>query len=255
MKILRYIVASLMVLLATDAMAWRAEINRAVLLFAEENLSNRAKREVESLLNAPLSSLEFENKGMNKTRLNEDGKSVTTDEKDAVVMLEKAIATLEDKGATAEARRRALHTVAETTVDIHCLANILIDKHLEKDFTFGRHNSMQIGFRYYAVKRMNWQELWHKEYHRTHGGVFSAEMYLYDMKIATAGMAKHYKRQPVAPRRWAEQTGEQALRLLKLIYPDALVEMSEVSNMEDINDASMYAAGFHLANLLNKTLK
>ena len=81
MKSLRYIVVALLVCVATDAMAWTAEVNKAVLMFAEENLSNRAKKEVEKLLNAPLSSVEFVNKGKSKTRLDESGNEASSMEK------------------------------------------------------------------------------------------------------------------------------------------------------------------------------
>lgn len=255
MKNLRYIVVALLMFMATDAMAWTAEVNKAVLMFAEENLSNKTKKKVEELLGAPLSSIEFVNKGRNKSRLDENGKSVTTDEKDAVVQLEKAIVTLQEDNASASERKMALHTAVEMTVDIHCLANILIDKHLEKDFTFSRHNSMQVGFRYYALKKTKWQNLWQKEYHRSHGGVFSAEMYLFDWKIATEGMAKKYRKESVAPRKWAEQMGERAFLALKVFRPDTVVEMFEVPKLEEMNNACLYDAGFRLANLLNKTLK
>ena len=235
-------------------MAWTTEVNKAVLMFAEENLSKRAKREVNILLGAPLSSVEFTGKGKSKTHLDENGKSVTTDEKDAVVMLEKAIAMLKSGSASTEERRAALRTAVEKTVDIHCLANILVEKHLEKDFTFSRHNSMQIGFRYYKVTKTSWQELWHKTFHKNHG-VFSAEMYLYDWHIATKGMAKSYKKEAIEPRKWAEQSYERALPALKILHTEELLENVEVPKLEVINNASLYAAAFHLANLLNETLK
>ena len=254
MKMLRYIVVAIFAFVATDAWAWTAEVNKAVLMFTEENLSNKAKKEVNNLLGAPLSSIEFVKKGKNKSRLVERGKSVTNSSKDAVVRLEKAIATLQNKKASTAERKSALCEVAELTVDIHCLANVLIDRHLEKNFTFSRHNSMQIGFIYYATKKGSWQSLWHKEFHKAHG-VFSAEMYLYDWKIATKGMAKHYKKEAVAPRKWVEKTGERALEALKVFQPDVLVENVEVPKMEEVNNASLYDAVFHLANLLNKTLK
>ena len=254
MKSLRYIIVALLVLVAADAAAWTTEVNKAVLMLAEENLSKKTTKEVEALLGAPLSSIEFANKGKSKTHLDENGKSVTTDEKDAVVMLEKAIATLKDKGATAEVRKAALLTAVEMTVDIHCLANVLIDKHLEKNFTFSRHNSMQIGFRYYKVTKTKWQALWHQAYHKSHG-VFSAKMYLYDWKIATAGKAKSYKKESVAPRKWAEQSGARALEALKVFHTDAIIEMVEVPKMEELNNACLYDAAFHLANLLNTILK
>jgi hypothetical protein len=235
-------------------MAWTAEVNKAVLMFAEENLSSKAKREVQELLGTPLSSIEFAKKGKNKTHLDEKGKSVTTDSKDAVVVLEKAIATLQDEKASASERRAALLTAVEMTVDIHCLANILIDKHLEKNFTFRSHNSMQVGFIYYTIKKQNWASLWQKVYHNSHG-VFSAEMYLYDWNIATEGMAKRYKREGVEPRRWAEKSGERVMQALKLFQPDVLVENVEIPKMEEVNNACLYDAAFHLANLLNKLLK
>jgi hypothetical protein len=254
MKMLRYIVVVLFALVATDALAWNAEVNKAVLMFAEQKLSNKTKKEVNRLLGAPLSSVEFEKKGKNKSRLDENGKSVTTNEKDAVVKLEKAIATLQNKSASTAERGAALRSAVELTVDIHCLANILIDKHLEKNFTFRSHNSMQVGFIYYTIKKQNWASLWQKVYHNSHG-VFSAEMYLYDWNIATEGMAKRYKREGVEPRRWAEKSGERVMQALKLFQPDVLVENVEIPKMEEVNNVCLYDAAFHLANLLNKLLK
>lgn len=254
MKSLRYIVVALLVFVATDAMAWTADVNKAILMFAEKNLSNKTKREVCEVLGAPLSSVEFANKGKSKTRLNENVKSVTKDEKDAVVVLEKAIATLENKAASAEERKAALLAAAEMTVDIHCLANILIDKHLEKDFVIKRHNSMQIGFRYYKVKKSSWQDVWHSAYHASHGA-FSPEMYLYDWQFATKGLAKQYKKEAIAPRKWAEESGERVMQTINKLKSDELIEMVEVPKLEDVNNAAMYAAAFRLAGLLNKTLK
>ena len=243
-----------MAAVAVEASAWTTEVNKAILMLAEENLSRKAQKGVEEVLGAPLSSIEFAQKGKSKARLNENGKSVTTDEKDGVVAIEKALATLGKKGASAEERKSALLAVAEHTVDIHCPANILIDKHLEKDFTFRRHNSMQTEFRYYVQKKTSWQGLWHKEYHKSHG-VFSAEMYLFDWQIATKGKSKSYRKEPVAPRKWAERIGERVFEALKTFQPDALVEMVEVPKMEEVNNACMYDAAFHLANLLNRILK
>ena len=254
MKMLRYVIVTLFATTATNAFAWTAEVNKAVLLLAEENLSKKTVKVVESLLDKSLSSIELTNNGECKTRLDEVGKSVTTDENDAVVKLEKAVATLGNKTATTEERREALLSAVEMTVNIHCLANILIDKHLEKDFDFRGHNAMQVGFRYYSPKSFNWYKLWHQEYHNRHEA-FSTEMYLFDWHIATKGMAKSYKKESVAPRKWAEQVGAHAFVALKILQPDALVENVEIAKLEYLNDACMYDAAFHLANLLNKTLK
>lgn len=255
MKSLRYIVIALFTLVATDVAAWPTQVNRALLMFAEENISKRAKREVYKVLDGmPLSSVADDMKGQNKTRLNEEGKSVTTNEEDAVVLLEKAIATLKNEGVSVSERRAALLTAVEMTVYMHCPAYILIDRHLEENFTFGGHNVMQKGSRFYKVKEFDWQGLWLKEYRRRHV-VFSAEMYVYDWKIATAGRAKSYKRLPIAPRKWAETTGERVLIALKTLQPNAVVELSELAKLESINDACLYDAGFNLTNLINDIFK
>jgi hypothetical protein len=80
-------------------------------------------------------------------------------------------------------------------------------------------------------------------------------MYLYDWRIATKGMAKHYKKEAVAPREWAEQSGERAMQALKVFRPDALLETEDVFKLEEVNNACMYDAAFRLANLLDKSLK
>jgi hypothetical protein len=80
-------------------------------------------------------------------------------------------------------------------------------------------------------------------------------MYLYDWQIATKGKAKSYKKETVAPRKWVEKTGERVFEALKVFQPDALIEMVEVPKMEELNNACLHDAAFHLANLLNKTLK
>ena len=243
-----------MAAVAVEASAWTTEVNKAILMFAEENLSRKAQKEVVAVLGAPLSSIEFAQKGKSKTRLNESGKSVTTDAKDGVVVLEKALATLGNKGTSAEERKAALVAVAEHTVDIHCPSNILIDKHLEGDFKFGRENGRPRNSRWFKVDKREWQAMWHKLFH-TQLGVWSADMYIYDWHIATKGMAKQFKKQAVAPRIWAEQTGAVVFEALKVFKPNAEVDRMQITNLEEVNNLLMYKAAFRLADVLNQTLK
>ena len=243
-----------MAAVAVEASAWTTEVNKAILMLAEENLSRKAQKEVVAVLGAPLSSIEFAQKGKSKTRLNESGKSVTTDAKDGVVVLEKALATLGNKGASAEERKAALVAVAEHTVDIHCPSNILIDKHLEGDFKFGRENGRPRTSRWFKVDKREWQAMWHKLFH-TQLGVWSADMYIYDWHIATKGMAKQFKKQAVAPRLWAEQTGAVVFEALKVFKPNAEVDRMQITNLEEVNNLLMYKAAFRLADVLNQTLK
>ena len=254
MKSLKFTLMMLFSAVAINAMAWTAEVNKAIVMFAEQNLSNKTKKRVESILDKPLNAVVFANKGKNQTRLNEAGKSVTTDEKDAVVRLEKALSTFNNDNASMAEIKAALLDAIELTVDIHCPSNILIDKKLEGDFTFGRDNGRPKNSRWFKVQDRKWQAMWHSQYHKDHGA-FSAEMYVYDWQIATKGMAKQYKKAAIAPRAWAEQTGVRVTESMKTFYPGAVVNMLEITKQEPVNDAAMYDAAFHLALLLNSTLK
>ena len=100
MKTFKFTLMMLFSAFAINAVAWNVEVNRAILMFAEQNLSNKTKKRVESILDKPLNAVVFANKGKNKTRLNEEGKSVTTDENDAVVRLEKALSTFNNDNAS-----------------------------------------------------------------------------------------------------------------------------------------------------------
>ena len=254
MKTLKFTLMMLFSAIAINAMAWNAEVNKAIVMFAEQNLSNKTKKRVESILDKPLNAVVFANKGKNKTRLNEAGKSVTTDENDAVVQLEKALSTFYKKNASMAEWKAALLDVIELTVDIHCPSNILIDGKLEGDFTFGRDNGRPKNSRWFKVQDRKWCAMWHSQYHKDHGA-FSAEMYVYDWQIATKGMAKQYKKAEVAPRKWAEQTGARVSESLKTFYPGAVVNMLEITKQEPVNDAAMYDAAYRLALVLNTLLK
>jgi hypothetical protein len=255
MKNLRYVALLLAALIFSgEALAWTVEVNRAILKFAELNMSKRANKEVVALLGTPLHEVVFTNKGKNQTRLNESGKSVTTDKEDAVVKLEKALGALSNKNSSADERKAALLVAIEMTVDMHCIANVLIDKHLEKDFIYMRDNGRPKKSRWFKVEERKWQAMWHSQYHKSHGA-FSADMYCYDWAIATKGKSKAYMKEPIAPRKWAERTGERAILALKTFQPEAVVNMLEITKHEYLNDESMHEAAFHLANLLNKTLK
>ena len=254
MKRFLYIAATLLVAVSFEASAWTAEVNKAVLMLAEENLSSKAKREASHILGTPIAEVVFAGKGECQTRLNESGKSVTTDKNDAVVRLEDAIAALQREGLSAEERKAALLTLMETTVDIHCPANILIDKHLEADFKFGRDNGRPKTSRWFKINKREWRNMWHSHFH-SQLGAFSAEMYLYDWHISTKGMAKNFKKQPVAPRKWAEQTGEVVLSAIKVFKPEVVVDRMEITKLEEVNNRCLYNAAFRLANLLNTVLK
>lgn len=70
-------------------------------------------------------------------------------------------------------------------------------------------------------------------------------MYIYDCYLDQR-YGKSYKKQPVAPREWAEQTGAVVLSALKVFKPEAVVDRMEITKLEEVNNRCLYNAAFAL---------
>ena len=253
MKNLKFTLVAILSAIAFDAMAWSAVMNKAIVMLAEENLSRKAKSEVAALLNAPLHEVKFGEK-IALAHLNSEARSVTDKAGDAVVELEKSIAVLSDKTQSMEARKSALQSVVELTVNLHTPSCVRIEGKLDEDFTFIQHNGRMAVSRWYKESNLGWSAMWNKEFHRRHKA-FSAEMWLYDMRISSQKIAKSLLKGEVAPRKWAEQNAKRVLEVLPTFRAKGAIDNLEVTKVEPINDISMSEAAYHLALILNKSLK
>lgn len=250
-------------MMANEAYAYKAFGHQTIAALAEKHMTEKAKSEVKSILNASMikhamSLYSLRNNPQlvhtqewQYATLNAEGKSVTTYENDAVVALERAVEVLRNRKNESDSLVQAsLRTVVQVVGDIHNLANIRIEgKEATKGFDFTLYavtKGSSAGEK--MIKRKNsWRALWHN-YTNRHD-VFSPQYYASDIELCYGSKKAEYEKG--TPRFWAENVGEDVVRCLKVIYPDVLIPTEIEHRYEDINDKCMAKAGYRLAALLN----
>lgn len=255
-KIIAVIFALAMV--SGEAFAFKSLGHQTIAALAQRHLTDKAKTEVQNILKSDMSKHAMWLYSLRKradlayvqewqyTTLNAEGKSVTTYENDAVVVLEKAIEVLRNRQNESDSLVLAsLRTVIQIVGDIHNPSNIRIEG-----------NEATKGFKFTLVSRktrseMLWRNMWHN-YANRHD-VFSADYYATDVDIFAGDKKSEYEKG--TPRFWAENVGEDVVRCLEVISPGTEVSMTDYNNYEYLYDKCMAKAGYRLAALLNDIFK
>ena len=254
-------------MMVNEAHAFKAFGHQTIAAIAERHMTEKAKSEAHAILKADMTKHAMWLYSLRKkpelvhtqewqiSTLNAEGKSVTTYENDAVVALERAVEVLRNRKNESDSLVQAsLRTVVQIVGDIHNISNIRIE---------GNEATNGFDFTLYAVtkgssagekmtKRKNsWRALWHN-YTNRHD-VFSPQYYAADIELSLANKKAEYEKG--TPRFWAENVGEDVVRCLEVIYPNALIKTEIEHRYEDINDKCMAKAGYRLAALLNEIFK
>lgn len=244
-------------LIANEAYAFKAFGHQTIAALAEKHLTDNAKSEVKSILKAGMTknamwlySLRAKTELANVqtwqfTTLNAEGKSTTTNENDCVVAVERAAEVLRNRKNESDSLVRAsLLTIIQLVGDMHNISNIRIEgNEATKGFTYA----------YNSKKKSSgtWHSLWHN-YTNRHD-VFSPEYYAADIEIFLGAKKTEYEKG--TPRFWAENVGEDVVRCLEVVNPEAKVEVETTNRYEDIHNKCMAKAGYRLAALLNDIFK
>ena len=245
-------------MMSNEAKAFKLVGHQAIAALAEKHLTEKAQSEVKAILKSDMTKHSMWLYSLRKnqalayvqewqyTTLNAEGKSVTTYENDGVVAIEKAVEVLRNRTNESDSLVLAsLRTVIQLVGDIHNPANIRIEG-----------NEATKGFEYTIITRKkpykgNWVGLWHNFAGRH--DVFSPQYYAADIEIFVGEKKSEYEKG--TPRFWAENVGEDVVRTLTVIYPDAQVKLAEQNNQEYLYDKCMAKAGYRLAALLNDIFK
>jgi hypothetical protein len=247
-------------IVASEAYAFKAIGHQTIAALAEQHLSPKAKTEVKAILKSDMTKHAMwlytlrskpewaQVKQWQVATLNAEGKSVTTYENDAVVVLEKAIEVLRNRQNESDSLVLAsLRTVIQVVGDIHTISNIRIEG-----------NEATKGFDYTvkaAKKKIietSWHALWHN--YTSRHDVFSPQFYAEDIEVFLGAKKAEYSKG--TPRFWAENVGEDVVRCLEVVYPGVELITVEVHNRyEDIHNKCMAKAGYRLAALLNDIFK
>ena len=247
---------------ANAAMAFNPFGHQTIAALADKYLNDKTRSEVKAILGTgmveesvwlnTLRKSAPETKSWHFFVLAENGKSVTTDANDGVVVLEKNIEVLRKRAAHTPAEvKDALRTVIHLVGDIHCISHIHIDGiQATKGFQFMHWNELE-GKRYKAWKSQ-WYSFWNNAFCNRHS-FFSPQYYGDDIDIYANAKKAEYEKG--TPRFWAENTGEDVVRALESFSPGAVVP-TQILQLQEFNHTKCMAkASYRLAALLNEIFK
>ncbi len=247
-----------------SAQAYNAFAHQTIAALAERYLTDKAKQEVTSILKTDMLKASTwlntlrknpemaHTKDWHFTTLNADGKSVTVDENDGVVQLEKAIGVLRNRANESDSLVQAsLRTVIHLVADLHCLSHIRIEGIEEtKGFTYVTWNELP-GKRSKNGKG-SWYKLWESHFSNRYT-IFTPQFYADDIDIFANEKKAEYEKG--TPRFWVENGGEDVVRALAHFNTGEPVP-AQVTNSHEYNHTRCMAkAGYRLAALLNDIFK
>ena len=260
----RVLAAFLLMMVVGTASAFAPFGHQTIAALADKYLTDKAKGEVQTILNANvvkysvwLNSLR-KKENMEHTKdwhffvLDANGKSTTTNENDGVVQLEKAIEVLRNRAEhSQESVAMALKTVIHLVGDIHCLSHIHIDGvEATKDFEFKNWNEGE------GKDSKIWNSKWYNVWERTYINrytFFTPQYYANDIDIYARDKRAEYEKG--TPRFWAENSGEDVVRALKDFNTGEPVPTNIIQRYEYNHTKCMAKAGYRLAALLNDIFK
>jgi uncharacterized protein YcfL len=258
------VVAVAFMMVVSSASAFAPFGHQTIAALADKYLTDKAKSEVQTILQSDmikhsvwLNSLR-KKEGMEHTKdwhffvLDANGKSITTNENDGVVQLEKAIDVLRNRANhSAESVNTALKTVIHLVGDIHCLSHIHIEGvDATKGFEFKSWNELE------GKERKEWASKWYNIWERTYINrytFFSPQYYANDIDIYACEKRNEYE--TGTPRFWAENSGEDVMRALPHFNTGEPVPTNVIQRYEYNHTKCMAKAAYRLAALLNDIFK
>ncbi len=256
-----------MLLMAGNVFAFDTFTHQTVSAITEMYLTDKAKSEVNAILQSTiqkecvwLNSLRKKpeyahTKSWHTTELDINCKSVTTNENDGIVQLEKAIEVLRNRtNHNEEEVQTALRKVIHLVQDLHCLSHIYVEGYDEsRGFTFRVWDELT------AKRSKSWNVTWHRQWDGSWSSryyIFTPTYYGEDIDIYARGMREEYSKG--TPREWVEQGGRDVLYALKDFYTGGNgdeVRIKVVLQYEYLHTKCLAKAGYRLAALLNDIFK
>lgn len=239
-----------------SAQAWTGLVNKASYIIAKKYMSEQAIAEYNRIwaFNKSVEykwSLEKEA----KAALNTDLQSVTTDEKDIVVRLEKAVDVLRNSANHSEREQFiALETVKRLIVELHTVSRIAIEgvEHSQHDFQFTWTAGKEGSKKHEKRGRVGWQQLWSNNFCYWHQA-WSSEYYAYDIDLRFGKLREEAMKGNV--RDWAHQMGAVAKPMYEWAKPDMVLRHEPRLNLEDLHLEMVGRAGYRLAAIMNSIVK
>ena len=240
----------------STAQAWTKLVDDASYLIAEKYMTEAAKAECGRIL-ALKESVDYKwvANGASKVLLDTSLYSVTVDEKDIVVRLEKAAEVLRNRANHSDAEQySALMDLRKLNIELHTISNIAIEgvEHSQSDFEFTWSAGKEGSEKYEKRGKLTWSKMWRNSFCFWHQG-WSSEYYAYDINLRFNKIANQAMQGSV--RDWAHEMGLRAKPIYEWVKPGMLMRYEPRLNLEDVHLEMVARSAYRLAALLNDVLK
>lgn len=239
-----------------SAQAWTKVVDDASYLIAEKYMTEAAKAEYKRILNLKENS-DYKwvaDKSM-RASLNAELFSVTTDEKDVVVRIEKAAEVLRNRANHSAAEQyKALLTLQKLLPELHTISRIAIEgiEPSQSDFELTWSAGKEGSKKHEKRGKTTWHKIWANSFSFWHQG-WSSEYYAYDINLRFGKLREQAMQGGV--RDWAREMGLRAKPLYDWVSPGMLIRHEPRLRLEDTHLEMVARAGYRLAALLNECLK
>ena len=239
-----------------SAKAWTSLVDNASYIIARKYMSKQALAEY-NRLTALRQTVDYKWVADDAARatLDADLRSTTTDEKDVVVRLEKAVEVLRNSAShTPNEQYEAFVTVKKLIVALHTVSHIAIDdvEQSKADFSFTWTAGKEGSKKHEKRGSLTWHKLWSSNFCFWHQG-WSSEYYAYDIDLRF-GKQREALMQGT-PRDWAHDMGVLAKPMYEWAQPGMVLKHEPRLNLEDVHLNNVAKAGYRLAYLMNAILK
>ena len=239
-----------------SAQAWTKVVDEASYLIAEKYMTEAAKKECSRIL-ALKKTVEYKwvTDKTSKVSLDANLSSTTTDEKDIVVRIEKALEVLCNRAKYSDVEQyKALVTVQKLNIELHTISRIAIEgvDHSQGDFEFTWTAGKEGSKKYEKRGQTTWHKLWANSFSFWHQG-WSSEYYAYDINLRFNKLSKQAMQGSV--RDWAHEMGLRAKPLYDWASPGMVMRHEPRLNLEDVHLEMVARSAYRLAALLNECLK
>lgn len=254
MKRLFLIIASIACVFT--AQAWTKMVNGASHLIALKYMTPQAVAEYKRI-EGLAKSVDYKWVAVKneKAMLNSDLQSVTTDEKDLVVRIEKALDVLRNRANHSSLEQyAALVTVQNLLPNLHNIARIGIEgvDNSMQDFEFTWTAGKEGSKKHEKRGTLTWSRFWTNNFCFWHQG-WDSEYYAYDIDLRFGKQREQMQQGNL--RTWAHEMGVQAKPLYEKWQPGCTMNNEHRLIYEDIHLSNVARAGYRLAVLLNDVLK
>lgn len=252
----RIFLAIAFVALFFSAKAWTGLVDNASYIIARKYMNEQALAEF-NRISALKNSVDYKWVADSAARamLDAELRSTTTDEKDIVVRLERAVEVLRNRANhTPGEQYKALVAVQKLIVNLHTVSCIAIDgiEQSKADFSFTWTAGKEGSKKHEKRGPLTWHKLWSSNFCFWHQG-WSSEYYAYDIDLRF-GKQREALMQG-APRDWAHDMGLLAKPMYEWAQPGMVLKHEPRLNLEDLHLNNVAKAGYRLAYLMNTILK